>query len=151
MLRPTLGPRMSTSNYHAALYARFAQSVPHVRELGIRATEVVSEHVETRLPYRDEWLGDTVRGYIHTGIITTLVDSTSGLSVLARLGQYRPIATLDLRMDYLRPALRGQELVCRSECFRLTENIAFARATVWQDDPALVVAISQGAFMLSSR
>ncbi|HWU69625.1 MAG TPA: PaaI family thioesterase [Stenotrophobium sp.] len=142
---------MPENSYHQALGARFSRAVPHVRALGIHIVEVCSTQVTAALPYRDDWLGDPVRGLIHTGVITTLVDSASGLAVLARLERYEPVATLDLRMDYLRPALRDLALNCRAECYRLTAHIAFVRASVWQDDAGAAVATSQSVFMLSSR
>ena len=134
-----------------ALRRNFAEAVPHVKELGIRVTDFGTEGVTMALPYRDDWLGDTERGVIHTGIITTLVDSCCGLALLARLQTLEAIATLDLRMDYLRPALRDKEVHCRAECFRVTPHIAFLRATTWQDDPAEPLSVSIGAFMRTTK
>lgn len=142
---------MTVNPYHQTLAARFNNAVPHVRALGIQITGVCADHVETTLPYRDDWLGDPVRGLIHTGVITTLVDSASGLAALAKLDRYEPVATLDLRMDYLRPALRDRALHCRAGCYRISTHIAFVRASVWQDDAETLVATSQSVFMLSSR
>ncbi|MGH8461418.1 MAG: PaaI family thioesterase [Stenotrophobium sp.] len=142
---------MSANSYHLALGTRFSTAVPHVRELGICVGDVCAEHVDANLPFREDWLGDPLRGLIHTGVITTLVDSVSGVAVLAKLERYEPVATLDLRMDYLRPALRDLALNCRAECYRVSTHIAFVRARVWQDDVDAPVATSQSVFMLSSR
>ncbi len=71
--------------------------------------------------------------------------------MLACIGGLEPIATLDLRMDYLRVGRRDLAVHCRAECHRLTPSIAFARATVWQDDPAQPIAQSQGVFMRTKR
>jgi len=136
--------------YHEELIARFTQAVPHIKELGMTIIDVQSEGVHIRLPYREEWLGDTVHGLIHPGIISTLVDSASGLSVLARLDNPEPIATLDLRMDYQRPAIKDHALDCRAEAYRVTPHIVFVRASVWQSDENKPVALSQLAFMRSS-
>lgn len=141
---------MSRSLYHQELAARFANVVPHIHELGMSIIDMQSESVHIRLPYREEWLGDTVHGLIHPGIISTLVDSGSGLAVLSRLDNPEPIATLDLRMDYLRPALKDLALDCRAEAFRVTPHIVFVRASVWQTDEKNPVALSQSAFMRSS-
>jgi uncharacterized protein (TIGR00369 family) len=141
---------MSISQYHAALGARFVDAVPHVRELGIGLVAVSRDRVQVNLPYRPEWLGDASNGLIHPGVTTTLVDSCSGMAVLARLEKYEPIATLDLRMDYLRPALADKTLHCAAECYRVTAHIVFVRATVWQDDEQFQVALSQSVFMRSS-
>lgn len=143
------GHPMSTS-HHQELTERFMSVVPHVNELGMSIVGLRSDSVHIRLPYREEWLGDVVHGLIHPGIITTLVDSGSGLAVLARLASPEPIATLDLRMDYQRPALKDLSLECRAEAYRVTSHIVFVRATVWQDDENKPVVLSQSTFMRSS-
>lgn len=136
--------------HHEELFARFTQAVPHIKELGMDIIDLHSQGVHISLPYREEWLGDTVHGLIHPGIISTLVDSASGLAVLARLDNPEPIATLDLRMDYQRPALKDLTLNCRAEAYRVTPHIVFVRASVWQADESKPVALSQLAFMRSS-
>jgi uncharacterized protein (TIGR00369 family) len=103
------------------------------------------------LPYRNDWLGDTERGVIHTGVITTLIDSCCGMALLARLKSLEAIATLDLRVDYLRPALRDKPVHCRAECYRVTQSVAFLRAAAWQDSESEPVAVSTGAFMRTTR
>ncbi len=125
----------------------FSQFIAHARELGIKATRVEAEQVVARLPFRAELIGDIERGIIHTGAVSTLIDSACGIAVLARIGKSETIATLDLRVDYLRPSLAGIDLICRAECYRLTGLIAFVRASVWQDDEAQPVATSLAAFM----
>lgn len=136
--------------YHEALSANFTRAVPHARECGIQIESLTAKAALARLPYRREWLGDVERGRIHTGVITTLVDTVSGLAALAATGEFQPIATLDLRMDYLRPALPDKTLYSRAECYRLTRSIAFVRASAWQDREDEPVAVSQTTFMRSS-
>ncbi len=133
------------------LARRFREVVPYSNACEMQITGAGRGHIEMQLPYRDEWLGDPERGVIHTGIITSLVDSASGAAVLSSFPAYEPVATIDLRMDYLRPALRDLTVICRAECYRLTRSIAFTRASVWQIDPDRPVALSQGVFMRSSR
>jgi uncharacterized protein (TIGR00369 family) len=141
---------MSTPNLET-IAAAFLGYIPHMRECGLSLVRGSPEGVELRMPFREEWVGDPIRGVLHTGPITVLVDSACGLAVLAATPVPETIATLDLRMDYLRPAMRDKDLYCRAECFRLTSHIAFVRASVWQDDPGQPVAISQSAFMRSSQ
>lgn len=142
---------ITPESFRAALSKTFGRAVPHVQELGITVDEITEQWALAQLPYRDEWLGDSERGIIHTGVITTFVDSICGIALLGKAGAFEAIATLDLRMDYLRPAVRGKTLHCRAECYRFTSHIAFMRATVWQDSEAEPVAQSQSAFMRSSH
>jgi uncharacterized protein (TIGR00369 family) len=134
-----------------SLRTRFVEAIPHCRETGITITELQQEYALAELPYRDAWLADPERGMLHPGIVTTLIDSACGIAVIAHLGRFDPIATLDLRVDYLRPAFRDKSLWCRAECFRRTATIAFMRARVWQDNVDEPVAHSQSVFMLGSQ
>lgn len=141
---------MPQTGYYEALVANFARAIPHARECGIHIDALNDKEARAHLPYRPQWLGDAERGLIHTGIITTLVDTVSGLAALAATGGFEPIATLDLRMDYLRPTRPNQSLHTRAECYRLTRSIAFVRATAWQDREDEPVAVSQSTFMRGS-
>ena len=142
---------MAQKGFYEAVAATLTQAVPHARECGMRVDRLDAHGAQVSMPYRVAWLGDTERGLIHTGIITTLVDMVSGLAAFSGIGQFEPIATLDLRMDYLRPALPDKTLHCRAECYRLTRSIAFVRAWAWQDKEEEPVAVSQSAFMRGSH
>jgi uncharacterized protein (TIGR00369 family) len=102
------------------------------------------------LPPRADWMGDPARGLMHPGAITVLADSCCGLAVGAALEKDITYATLDLRMDYLRPASPMQAVHCDAHCYRLTRSVAFVRADVHQGDAAQPVATAQAAFMLST-
>lgn len=141
---------MAQTGFFEALLANFTQVIPHSRDCGMLIDSIDEHGATASLPYRAQWLGDTERGLIHTGIITTLVDTVSGLAALAAAGRFEPMPTLDLRMDYLRPALPDQPLHARAECYRLTRSIAFVRAHAWQDNAREPVAVSQSTFMRGS-
>lgn len=141
----------NTENFFELVGQHFAKSIPHVAEIGMRIVSITAQGARVELPYRADWLGDTQRRLIHTGIITTVIDSVSGLAVFSALGEFKAIATLDLRMDYLRAARPDKTLVCHAHCYRLTRSIAFVKALAWQDNEADPVAVSQSTFMLGSH
>jgi len=60
------------------------------------------------------------------------------------------MATLDIRIDYMKPATPGEDLYVESECYKVTRNVAFVRAFAWQDDIDDPVATSVAAFMLGT-
>ena len=125
---------MDPKSFYAALRANFSRTFPHTRECGITIDAVDETGARASLPWRPEWLGDSERGLLHTGVITTLVDTISGLAAVAGAQRFETIATLDLRMDFLRAAVHGKPLHAHAVCYRLTPSITFVRAAAWQDD-----------------
>ena len=122
--------------------------VAYARELGLKVVEASQDSILATIPPNAAALsGDTVRGWLATGVTTALIDSACGCALHAHIGKFEPIATLDLRVDYLRPTRADLALHCRAECYRLTRTVAFLRAIAYQDDPAAPVASASGSFM----
>lgn len=103
------------------------------------------------LPYDTKLVGNPDTGVIHGGAITALLDACSGAAVFAALTDWVPIATLDLRIDYLRAAEVGRAVIAHATCYRLSRNVAFTRAIAYHDDEADPIASSAGTFMLSTK
>lgn len=125
--------------------------VPHNLALGIRIIEITATEVLYELPYDAKLVGNPDTGTLHGGAITALLDGCSGAAVFAALTEPVPIATLDLRIDYLRPAEPGKSVIGKATCYKVTRNVAFTRAVAYQDDPDDVIAHSVGTFMLSTK
>mgnify|MGYP000524836710 CR=1 FL=1 len=126
---------------------RFCEVVTYCATLGIYAYGVDGPKVCLALPYCEDILGDADRQWINTGAITTLIDSACGSAILHALPQYEAIATLDLRVDYLRPAPAGGEMRCWAWCHRITSNVAFAQSEVYVEGIDEPVATSSASFM----
>lgn len=125
--------------------------IPHCRRLGMVVEHVGPRMARVRLPWRDELIGDPVRRVVFGGAITTLVDHAAGLAVFCSLPDLAAIATLDLRIDYLRAAAPDHALVGEAHCYKLTRHVAFVRATAWEvtrDDP---FASCLATFMLGAN
>lgn len=129
----------------------FSRAVPHNQALGLRMLDVTATEVMIELPYDPRLVGDPDTGTIHGGAITALLDACSGRSVFAELEAPVPIATLDLRIDYLKPAAPGKSVIARATCYKITRNVAFTRAVAYQDHPEDAVAHSVGTFMLQTK
>lgn len=127
------------------------QYTPHANYLGIRVVETGPCYAIMKLPYRPELVGDPVRGVVFGGVITTLIDHASGLAVACALEELTAIATIDLRIDYLRAARAGSDLWARSECYRRTKNVAFVRAIAWDSEPSEPFATCLATFMLGAN
>ena len=124
------------------------ERTPHNCALGLRLVDTTPRAATCTLPYSGALVGDEETGAIHAGAISTLMDVTSGAAVLMRLQRVQGIATLDLRIDYLRPAGSGRPLTATAECYKVVGSMAFVRAVAHDGDAVDPVAASQATFIL---
>jgi uncharacterized protein (TIGR00369 family) len=124
---------------------------PQARALGLTTLSWEPGTATLMAPYRAELVGDTDTGVIAGGVVTTLLDHACGQAVFAALGEATSIATLDLRIDYMRAAEPGLDIRATAHCYKLTRRIAFVRATAYDRDALDPVATAQAAFMLGTR
>ena len=119
----------------------------HGGRLGIRYHAHGADWVELALPWHADLVGDVERGVLASGPIVTLMDMATSFSVWQKKSAFVPHATLDLRVDYLRPATPGRTVIGRGECYRLTRAISFIRGAAHDGDPDDPLAHVAGTFM----
>lgn len=127
--------------------AVFARAVPHNQALGAEIVDFGKGWAQARLPFREDFLGDPEAGLWQTSVGISLIDATCGLAVFLHLPEFTSIATLDLRMEYLRPAVAGEALFARAECHHLTRSVAFVQGRLHQGDPERPTALCTATFM----
>ena len=120
---------------------------PQAVALGMQMIAASPAEATLMIPYRLDLVGDPQTGVIAGGVVTTLLDHTCGHAAAMALAEAGPVATLDLRIDYMRAAEPGQAIYAHAHCYKLTHSIAFVRATAYDRDPADPVATAQAAFM----
>lgn len=125
-------------------------AIPHCRELGVEVVEINEHHAVMKLPWDERLVGHPDTGVLHGGVVTTLIDTACGMAVQVALMRLTAIATLDLRIDYLRPATPRSDLFAEAVCYKLTRHIAFVRAKAWNDKPDDPVANCVATFMIDS-
>jgi uncharacterized protein (TIGR00369 family) len=103
------------------------------------------------LPWHEDLVGDPARGVVFGGVITALIDQASGMAVACAMEELTAIATIDLRVDYLRAAKPQLDLYARAEVYKLTRHVAFVRATAWDADRDDPFAGCLGTFMLGAN
>lgn len=140
-----------TDSFLNTLLPQLASGAAHTHALGFTFQGLEGDRVRMRVPYREDLVGDPETGVLAGGLVTTLLDHVGGLAVWVALGTFRPVATLDLRVDYMRAAAPGRDLLAEARCYRLTRNLAFVRAWAFEDDPTDPVAAAQSAYVVSAE
>ena len=133
-----------------SLLPQLASGAAHTHALGFAYEGLDGDRVRLRVPWREDLVGDPDTGVLAGGLVTALLDHVGGLAVWIALDRFEPIATLDLRVDYMRAAEPGRDLIAEARCYRLTRSIAFVRAWAFEAGPEDPVAAAQAAYMLST-
>jgi uncharacterized protein (TIGR00369 family) len=125
-------------------------SVPQAAALGVRFVSISWARGSLEVPWREDLVGDPDTGVIAGGVVTSLLDHTCGMAMAAAAGE-EPFstATLDLRIDYMRPAAPRSGVIAEAHCYKLTRTIGFVRAEAWDVDRSDLVATAQAAFILN--
>lgn len=103
--------------------------------------------VELELPWRADLVGESGGEVLASGPIVSLIDMASGMSIWNRSDEFSPVATLDLRVDYMRPARPRGAVIANVQCYCLTRSAAFVRGIAYDGEAEDPVANMAGVFM----
>ena len=125
---------------------QFIEALPHAKELGMTIVDVGEGTATITMPYDEKLIGDPETGVIHGGAVSALMDTCCGAAVMAHPAALGGTATIDLRIDYMRPATPGQTISTTATCYHVTRSVAFVRAVAVDSDADRPVATATGAF-----
>ncbi|PZU10028.1 PaaI family thioesterase [Sphingomonas sp.] len=120
----------------------------HLVALGAEYVGHGEDWCELALPYDRRLISDLATGTLASGPIVSLMDSAAGMAVWLKRGQLQPVVTLDLRVDYLRPARPGRRVIGRCHCYRLTRRVGFVEGAAHDGDGEDPIARVAGSFLL---
>lgn len=118
--------------------------------MGLELTKVERDRAWGKAPYRPEFVGDPDTGVIAGGVLTAFLDQVCGTAVIAAMDEPVIIATIDLRIDYMRPATPGRDVLAEAHCYKIGKSVAFVRAVAYEDDPENPIAHAVSAYMINS-
>ena len=137
------------SGFDPRQFFELARKVGHGQALGLEFRDEGEDWVELALPWKEQLVGVPETGVLASGAIVSLVDTCGGASVWQAMGHFQPIVTIDLRLDYLRPALKGETVIARCQVDKMTRQIAFVSGIAHTGDESRPVARAVGTFMLN--
>jgi uncharacterized protein (TIGR00369 family) len=133
----------------AALRTLFEELIPFNKHLGLKleSFSLTPARVSSRLELRPEHIGNALRGMPHGGLLSALIDATAGAAAAVAVGDPERIpgvATIDMRVDYLKPAA-GQQLLTRSIVMRPGSRVVVVRSEL-HDELGTLVALGSNVF-----
>lgn len=131
-------------------WEHFLAFAPYTVRMGIKAVSAEDDGCTLSLPYSPDFVGDPDTGVLHGGVITALVDTAFGFAVFFRIQKFIPMATLDLRVNYLRAARPGVAVHARAKCFKVSADLAFTTGEVFEEDADEPFATCVGTFMFTA-
>lgn len=108
-------------------------ALKHCQVLGMTVESIVEQTLTIALPYSERIVGNPLNGIIHGGALTTLLDTTCGMSLVVATNELIIAPTLDLRIDYMTAAKPHQTVFAQATVFRNTRHILFCRGIAYQD------------------
>lgn len=128
----------------------FIMALPHCAALNMSVDMIGDGTATMSMPWDDKLVGDPSTGVIHGGAVSTLMDTCGGTAVMTHPKGPLTTATLDLRIDYMRPATPGQAITATATCYHMTRTVAFVRAVATDEDTDNPVAAATGAFTVKT-
>ncbi|MDB4936604.1 MAG: thioesterase family protein [Labilithrix sp.] len=108
--------------------------IPFNRYLGVKLAGTRKGFARLEVPFRDDLVGDPMRPALHGGVLSALGDAAGGAAVWAGIEDDNArISTIDLRIDYLRPA-RLATLVAEATVVRLGNRVGVADVRLFNAD-----------------
>lgn len=122
------------------------EQIPIHKFLNLKLVEIREGYAKVSVPFQETVIGDIVRRRWHGGMLATIMDSVGGIVGMTHLTSFEDkMATIDLRVDYLKGAKEGG-IVVEGEIVRLGNRILVTRMKVWNEDETELLAEGKGVY-----
>ena len=122
------------------------EGIPFNKYLGIKLAGIGDRQCRLLLPYRPELQGDARRHALHGGVISALIDACGGFAVWSTGSIQDRIATIDLRVDYLKPAV-ASDIIAHSWIRLLGNRVGNVSTVVHTtEDPETIIAEGRSVY-----
>jgi uncharacterized protein (TIGR00369 family) len=116
---------------------------PWVQELNLTVEAIGDDGITTRMP-ADARLS-RIGGIVSGQAMTAMADTTMVLALAAHFGGFRPVATVDIAMSFMR-AIKSSDVLCEARVRRVGRSLAFVHAELRAADEPQIAAVANGTF-----
>jgi len=131
---------LTKTDFAAILTDAFA---PWVRDLNLSVEAIGNDGITMRMP-ADARLS-RIGGIVSGQAMTAMADTTMVLALAAHFGGFRPVATVDIAMSFIR-AIKPSDVLCEARVRRAGRSLAFVHAELRAVDDTEIAAVANGTF-----
>jgi len=126
--------------------------IPMAKFIGVKVLEVDDGYVKLLFPYSEEFIGDPRSKRLHGGFTATAVDLAGGVASMTNMtSQEDDVATIDMRIDYLRPG-QAKDLIAEGNVISKTRRSIVTDMKIYHpDEPDILVAVGRGVFRIKHK
>lgn len=122
------------------------EQIPIHKFLNLKLVEIRTGYTKVKVPFQEMVMGDIIRRRWHGGMLATIMDSVGGIVGMTHVTSFEDkIATIDLRVDYLKGA-KEEGIVVEGEVVRLGNRILVTRMKVWNEAETELLAEGKGVY-----
>jgi uncharacterized protein (TIGR00369 family) len=143
-----------------AITVLFEHKISFNEFLGFKISQLDPQPVLITFEMRPELVGHFLYGRLHGGVISSVLDVVGGLAVMLGIADFHPhescdeimkrfsqLATIDMRVDYLRQGL-GQTFTAEASVVRLGRRVAVCSMRLSNEENSLI-ATGSATYMVS--
>lgn len=128
-------------------YSGLVGVIPYARFMGFEV-RVEDGEVIGVLRYSDHLVGNPNVNALHGGTLGALMELTAIFKLLHAAESVRIPKTVNITVEYLRTAAKGQDTYAKAHFVRHGRRVANVRIEAFQDDPSRPVAAANAHFLL---
>ena len=136
----------TTVGSNEKLFDMFFTHIGAHRDLGLTLHKLEKKIAKIHLPFQSKHADSIENGSLHTSAIATAIDSACGCAVMLHLGKPAAIATVNLRIDYIRKPEPGQDLIIEASCYQYAEDFIYVGAAAYHVNSKLMCCNAIGIF-----
>ena len=135
------------------------ERIPFNKVLGLTVQTMDEKHMQVKFDMRDELVGNFMRGNLHGGVISSVLDLVGGmnawLGVMKQMKdrslddlveRFIKIGTIDLRVDYLRPGF-GKYFISTGNIMRTGNRVSVVRMEL-ENYQKQLIAVGTGTYIV---
>lgn len=138
----------------------FEHKITFNEYVGFKVQRLQPAPVQIAFQMRPDLVGHYQHGRLHGGVISAVLDATGGLAVMQGIADYHanessvkimsrfsPLATIDMRVDYLRQGI-GQQFLAEANLVRLGRRVAVCSMSLFNEERTLI-ATGNASYIVS--